>query len=515
MKSILLIFMILISLNIAVFAQQGGLYEEMMVFSDVLNHVRTNYVEETEPSKLISAAVNGLLSSLDPHTIYLDSWNYRKFLSITTGKTYGVGIAFEIIDGFPTIISVLPGGPAAKARIKTGDILLRVDDKSVINIAIPKLQLLLSGIKGSKVKLTLKKYMNKREYVVTLKRDEIPIHSINYYFMLKSKIGYIKIDYFSQTTAEELQSVLKKFNKKRMRRLILDLRGNSGGSLSSAIQVVDMFLPEGKIIMSTKGRKKEANQTYFSSNENTQPLCPLIILINRGSASASEVVAGALQEYDRALLVGTNSFGKGLVQGIFLLNNGGAILMTIARYYTPTGRLIQRQYKGKSFDEYYTEIFETDTLNYKNRPQLKTMGGRTIYGGGGIVPDVFIEAKSPPFSNWNEMEESKVLLKFATEYVKENKDKLEQFKDFEDYTKNFSLDKKTIDKLIQKILDEGFEIENLNEKQVDYLSSIITAEIAGVYWDIRASLYITLNKDVQLKKAIDSFPQIGQLLRTE
>ncbi|NIW79532.1 MAG: PDZ domain-containing protein, partial [Calditrichae bacterium] len=292
---------------------------------------------------MMDAAINGVLTSLDPHTVYLNPAHFHRFTAIMDGTAYGIGIAFEIIEGLPTVISVVPGGPAANKNIHTGDILVKVNDEFVSNKTEPELRLLLSGDKGSEVKLTLKKFLNEEEFAVHIERDEIPLRSINYYFLLKSIFGYVKIDQFSKTVPDELENVLTKLDKMGMACLILDLRGNAGGSLQSAVNLVDMFIAEGKLIMSTKGRKADANETYYASDEDKQPDYPMIVLIDRGSASASEIVAGALQEHDRALIVGTNSFGKGLVQGTFLLENGGAILMTIARYYTPTGRLIQRE----------------------------------------------------------------------------------------------------------------------------------------------------------------------------
>ena len=515
MKRIKLILLLLIFFNTTVFSQDDGFYEDIMTLSNVLNHVRANYFEEIKSSYLMNAAINGLLSSLDPHTIYLDSKQYRKFLSISTGKAFGIGFFFEIIDGFPTVISIIPGGPAAESPIHAGDILLKVDNKSAIKISEPDLMILLSGEKGSKVKLTLQDYLTGKEYNVILKRDEIPIRSINYYYILGQNTGYIKINHFSKTTSEELQTVLDGLSKRNMKSLVLDLRGNPGGILQSAIQVADLFLPGGNVIMTTNGRKKDANQVYYSTDDDTQPFYPMIVLVDRGSASASEIVAGALQEHDRAFIIGTNSFGKGLVQGTFLLNDGGAILMTIARYFTPIGRLIQREYKEKTFDEYYNEIYKTDALNYKERPKLKTKGGRVIYGGGGIIPDIFIESESIPFRNWNEIEESNIIYKYAGEYVKNNSAKLDEFKNLSDYVINFSLDDKVKDDIIEKILNEGFDVVTSNDKFGDYLLKILKQEIARIRWDLKAAHYVSLHEDLQLKKALESIPMVKETLRFE
>jgi len=506
---IYLVSLIVFLVNINSYAQDDGLYEEMMFFSNVLNHIRANYVEEVEPSKLIGAAVYGVLTSLDPHTIYLNSYQYNKLLEISEGKSYGVGIEFAIIDGLPTVISVIRGGPADNNAIQTGDVLIKVDDRYVTDKTEPELQLLLAGEKDSKVDLTFKKPSMHGEFIVEIKKDEVPIRSVGYYFIPNSGTGYIKVDRFSKKTAEEILKALEDLKNKGMENLVLDLRDNPGGLLESAVEVSDLFIPEDEIIVEIKGRKEISNRTVRATDRKKEPVYPVIVLINRGSASASELVSGCLQDYDRALIVGETSFGKGLVQRDFLLDFGGAILMTVARYYTPSGRIIQRDYKGKSLREYLAEIKTPDTTGLDSSSVFKTKGGRKVFGKGGITPDIIINKDKTNISESRELKD--LIFKYSVEFAADKKGRLENYKKVDNYVRDFIVNEEDFKEFLGKAEEKGLNIKEI-QKEEQNIKDLIKTEIAGVYWGKNEEMIVSLKNDSQFQKALGYLNQSKEVL---
>ncbi len=507
---ICLVSLIVSSANSRVYAQDDGLYQEMMFFSNVLNHIRANYVEEVEPSKLIGAAVYGVLTSLDPHTIYLNSYQYNKLLEISEGKSCGVGIEFAIIDGLPTVISIIRGGPADNNAIQTGDVLIKVDDRYVTDKTEPELQLLLAGEKGSKVDLTFKKPSMHGDFIVEIKRGEVPIRSVDYYFIAGSGIGYIKVDRFSKKTPEEILTALKDLRKKGMENLILDLRDNPGGLLESAVGVSDLFIPEDEIIVEIKGRKEVSNRTIRATDRTKEPVYPVIIIINRGSASASELVSGCLQDYDRALIVGENSFGKGLVQNDFLLDFGGAILMTIARYYTPSGRIIQRDYEGKSLREYLAEIKAPDTTKLDSAFIFKTKGGRKVFGKGGITPDIIMRKDTTNILESGELKN--LIFKYSVEFVTDKRARLKNYKKVDNYASDFIVNEENFEEFLGKADEEGLNVEEI-KKEERIIKNLIKTEIAGIYWGKREEMIVSLKGDLQFQKALGYLNQADEILK--
>lgn len=511
MKKKILIYTVLLIFfdsNIPAYAEDDGLYQEMMFFSNVLNHIKTNYVEEVPPSRLIGYAIYGVLTSLDPHTIYMGPEQFERFSEITEGKAYGVGIEFAIIDGLPTVISVIRGGPAENNAIQTGDVLIKVDDKYVTDKTEPELQLLLSGEKGSKVDLTFKKPSMHGEFIVEIKRGGIPLNSVDYSFIGESNTGYIKVNHFSLETKNEVSEALKNLKKKSMNNLVLDLRDNPGGVIESATSVVDLFIPKENNIVEIKGRKEVENKIFYSTDCKKEPIYPIIVLLNHGTASASELVAGALQDYDRALIVGENSFGKGLVLKPFILSNGGVILMTIAKYYTPSGRIVQRDYKGKSLREYFAEIKTPDTTDLDSSSIFKTKGGRKVFGNGGITPDIIIQVDT---ANILESREFKDLLcKYGIEFVANKKNELKNYKSFDDYAKTFTIDEKIQNEFLSKAEIEGLDIVAIKKEKS--INNLLKTEIAGIYWGKKEEMILSLKEDSQLKTALGHLPEAKKIL---
>jgi carboxyl-terminal processing protease len=317
-------------------------YRELEVFSDVLNLIQNNYVEDVDPKELIEHAIEGMVNGLDPHSAYLPPEAFEELQADTKGEFGGIGIVITKEDGKITVISPIEGTPAYEAGIETGDTIIGVDDKSTKNMSLWEAVKLMRGPVGEPVKITIFREGEKEALVFDLKRDIIPVKSVKY-AMLSNDCGYILITSFKEKTADELKDAYNELtSKKELKGLILDLRSNPGGLLDQAVSVSDFFLKKG-VIVSIKGREEKDTTEYNAQSSGTEGEYPMVVLINGGSASASEIVAGALQDHKRAVLVGTSSFGKGSVQTVRPLKNGSALKYTIARYYTPNGRSIQAE----------------------------------------------------------------------------------------------------------------------------------------------------------------------------
>jgi carboxyl-terminal processing protease len=387
-----------------VLATGRNIYSELALFNRVLNLISTYYVEEMEADSLIQGAITGMLDELDPHSNYIRPQRFERMEERNRGSYSGVGISFAIREGWLTVISPLEGGPSEALGIRAGDIITHIEGETAYDIKEQEVFDKLRGQKGTEVHVTIRRGGEPEPLEFDIVRDDILIQSVPYAFMLEPGIGYIRMGRFSATTSDELDEALRKLEDEGLEGLILDLRGNSGGYLNQAIEVADKFLTADKKIVYTKGRIFGSSEEYFSTDA-THPDFPLVVLINAGSASASEIVSGAVQDWDRGIVAGHTSFGKGLVQRQYPLPDGGALLLTVARYYTPSGRLIQRAYEAGDRDEYYRHAGEDAAENgdeessadgaaadSAGRPVFYTLlKGRPVYGGGGITPDVDIE----------------------------------------------------------------------------------------------------------------------------
>ena len=382
------------------------LMTQLRLFGQVLNAVQQNYVEAPDDEKLIRGAIDGMLHTLDPHSLYLPPQRAERMDEDFRGEYSGIGIQFELRDNAIVVISPLEGTPAYRLGLRAGDRITEVDakplPKGVTNDDVFKL---LRGPAGSTVGVTIEREGEPEPLHMAIERAKIPIESIPYTYLIKPGVGYVRIIRFAASTGEELETALETLHRQGMRSLVIDLRSNSGGLLTQAVDVLDQLVPSDKLLVYTKGRIPSANSEYRSTDRPRIATDePLIVLIDHGSASASEIVAGAIQDLDRGLVAGTNSFGKGLVQNQISLGPGGSqgkLLLTIAKYYTPSGRLIQRSYTGKDQQEYQEEAYKDDVPPdsvLEKRPQFKTAGGRTVYGGGGIHPDVVLK-DGPPLTS--------------------------------------------------------------------------------------------------------------------
>ena len=466
-------------------SQENDEYRFLMLFSNILNHVKSNYYENVPAEVLYQGAVKGILQELDPHTQYLSPFRFDRFTQISNGLSYGVGIEFEIIDDQPTVISVISGSSADRKNIKTGDILIAIDGQELMhNMSTADLMLMLYGEENSTIVLMFDR--NGDHISTALRRRKLEMSSIPIASVVRPGIGYIRCTNFSTSTTRDFEKAAKALLRKKANHLIIDLRNNPGGILSSAIEISDLFLPEGKLIASTTGRKDQIIKEYISCDGKHFGI-PLTILTNSGTASASEVLAGCLQDHGRASIVGASSFGKGLIQTTFLLDNGGALLMTIGEYRTPSGRTIQRTYKGKSFQEYYEET------NVQHQSGMADEGDSTLNiendFRGGIHPDVFVAKDSILDSLDYSTRLRDFLTKKSVALIKEIES---TFKDFDSF-RLFDQNKIVIDDSIS--YDSQF---------ADLLKLTIKAEVAGMLWGENEKFDVLKGIDNQLTAAVNA-----------
>jgi len=387
MRKIKYIYIIILSVIILIAfkeTHQTDPFYKLKTLTQVIRLVQDGYFEDIDMTKALEGAIRGFLEELDPHSKYISNDELEIVNEQMQGQFEGIGIEYSLLDGYITVISPIPETPSDRAGIQSGDRIIEIDGKSAYKIKTENVIKQLRGEKGSSVIVKILRD-GKEPFDVTLIRDQIPITSIVASFMLNDEIGYIKINRFANNTAYELKNKLKNLELKGMKKIILDLRNNGGGLLDQAVEIVDMFINTFDTIVYTKGKLRNANDVFYAQQSFNDIQYPIAILINNGSASASEIVAGAIQDLDRGIIIGERSFGKGLVQRQYSLEDGSAARITIAQYFTPSGRLIQRSYDGGLGEYYKEEAIEDTSLN--NKTLHYTKEGRIVYGGGGIWPD--------------------------------------------------------------------------------------------------------------------------------
>jgi carboxyl-terminal processing protease len=365
-------------------------------FTRVLDVVQANYAEKVDVDKSVyQGAIPGMLRMLDPHSNFFDARQFALLREDQRGKYYGVGMVVAPRENHTVVMAPYVGAPAYNAGIRPGDVIVKVDDKSTDGLTTSDVADMLKGAKGTVVKITISREGYNEPLVFTVTRDEIPRHSVDIAFLLKPGIGYVRLSGFNETTDREIADALKQLNANSLDGLILDMRGNPGGLLNEAVAVGDMFLDKNQLIVSHHGRAS-AERRYYAIRGNQGDSVPLVILVNGNSASATEIVSGAVQDHDRGLIVGETTFGKGLVQTVTPLSENTGLALTTARYYTPSGRLIQRDYKSISLYEYH---YERKVPDHPTEVKL-TDSGRQVTGGGGITPDISVPA--PKLSKFEE-----------------------------------------------------------------------------------------------------------------
>ena len=489
-----------------------NILSKLKSLSYLLRLVDNYYVEDVELNRIIDGAMHGLLEELDPHSQYIPSDEFKIMQESLIGEFEGIGIEFAILDGYITVISPIPGTPSDKAGLIGGDKIIKINGESAYKITQDEVFTKLRGPKNSEVIVTISRLGKEDPFEVNLIRDKIPIYSILAAFIYEDNTGYVKINRFSQTTFDEFYSVLDSLENVGMNKLILDLRNNGGGLMDQAIAMVDLFISSKDTILFTKGRIYDANDVFYAEKKWDDKSYPINVIINRASASASEIVAGALQDLDRGTIVGETSFGKGLVQKQFMLDDGSAARITIAKYYTPSGRLIQRTYEN-GLDEYYLNLGQenreySDSL-LKDLPKFKTKSGRIVYGGGGITPDIHIPLNLDYSSSTQNIltDSGRLIFKYA-----QDKKTILGNISFNEFLNSISKENiLDIDEFIIWIKNNtnDFNIE-YSEIQNDwpFLQNRILADIANYYWGKNAYYYMLLLEDLQFQGTYDSIQSL-------
>ncbi|HPG38578.1 MAG TPA: S41 family peptidase [bacterium] len=485
--------------------------DQLVRFNEVFAYINQYYVEKPDNEELITGAIEGMLGGLDPHSVYIPKKAVEQVNEQFEGSFEGIGIEFVVLEKILTVVAPIVGGPSEAVGILPGDQIIKIEGKSAYGITEDEVQKKLRGPKGSKVQVTIRRpEQDNAEFEVTIVRDEIPIYSVTASFMMDDgETGYIYLGRFAKKTSEELEQAMVDLEKQGMKRMILDLRGNSGGYLDQAVEVSDKFLPGGQKIVYTRGRVSNSGSDFYSTDKGTHPIYPLIVMIDHGSASASEIVAGAIQDLDRGLVVGQTSFGKGLVQNQIPLRDGSALRLTIARYYTPSGRLIQRPYDDGIID-YYTEAYDDSSITSKvdSSKQYNTLSGRVVYGGGGITPDITLEAEKITRFTY-QLRTKRVFFEYGSKYANTYK---KWKKDFQGYKNNFEITQPMLNDLKEIIQKHDVKInQEAFNKDLDYIKLSMKSEMARHIWDSEHYYMIRIMADSEVIKACEHFPKAKEI----
>jgi len=482
--------------------------------NSLLDFIEYQYVDTIDKKDLVEKTVTAMLQSLDPHSSYIPASEFAEVNEPLEGNFDGIGIEFNIIKDTIRVVTTIQGGPSDKIGVKSGDKLIKVDGKNVAGVKITNKEVFgkLRGVHGSTVIVTVLRTGVAKPLEFKIIRDAIPLYSLDASYLVAPEVGYIKISKFAATTYDEYLKAFNALSKQGMKKLILDLRGNPGGYLNAAVDISDEFLTNGLQIVYTQGKanpKKVYKATERGSFENKG----LAILIDEGSASASEIVAGAIQDNDRGTIIGRRSYGKGLVQDQLQLPDGSAIRLTIARYYTPTGRCIQKPYtddKEEYYGEEYTryahgELLNADSVKLDKTKQYKTPEGRIVYGGGGIMPDVFVPvdtSKVNPFLN--KVFYAGTINTFAFEYTDNNRGKLKAYSSAKNYIDEFEVGQSLLSEFYVYCAKQNLKPENISkEKTNEALKPYLKALIGRNLFDKEAYYPIINKNDKCILKAVE------------
>ena len=496
---VLLVAAAVITVGIAslVLARSSNAIESAMLFDEVLKKVRAEYVTRTDLEKLFAGAIKGMLDTLDPHSQFLSKKQYDDLMVSTHGSFGGLGIEIDIRNDWLTVIAPIEGTPAHRMGLRGGDRIVKIEGKSTRGITMTEAVQKLRGKKGTEVTITIQREGEPELLDYTIVRDIIKIKSVPFAAMLDEELGYVRIAGFSDDTGEELRRAIKDLKGEGMEKLIVDLRRNTGGLLTQAIEVSEHFLQPGQTVVSTKGRNREQNREYKAGSRAVGGDYPLIVLVDNQSASASEIVAGAIQDLDRGLVVGLPTFGKGTVQSVMRLAGGGALKLTTAKYYTPSGRNINKEDEANDDSAVILPDGETPDSTYA----YYTVGGRAVYGGGGIRPDIEIEPEDMPRVA-SRLARKGLVFEFAVHYVAEH----------EEIGEGFGEGPALLEAFKEFLAEKEFEYtEDELEEGEDFVCVMLRSEIARKVWGDHAAYTISLEGDSQLKKTTDVISGVGTL----
>ncbi|GGN14473.1 peptidase S41 [Dyadobacter beijingensis] len=503
-------------------------------FREVLMLVENNYVDSVNTDELVDFSISKMLEKLDPHTAYFNAEEATAARSQLESGFDGIGVEFNIYNDTVYVVTPLSGGPSEAAGIQSGDRIISVNKENLSGPGVTNAQVykLLRGKRGTKVDLAIERVGLKDKMNFAVVRDRIPTYSVDASYMVDDEIGYIKVSRFSETTFDEFKSALKTLKSNGLKNLILDLRGNPGGYMERATSMADEFISGDKLLVYTEGKDSRFDRKTRSHVDGLFEQGPLIVLVDEGSASASEILAGALQDHDRALVVGRRSYGKGLVQMPIKLSDGSELRLTISRYYTPSGRSIQKPYelgKGEDYSQDLAhryesgELFNVDSIKFDKSKVYKTDGGRVVYGGGGITPDIFVAKDTLQNSKYLfELYSKNIIREYALRYANENQKKLEK-QPFKEYLKTFQVSDAMMAELVKDASRAGIKP---NEKELNLSKSLITSQtkaIIGRYvWGrkqkngLNNEVFQVLNPtDNVYQQAVQLFSQAAQLEKGE
>ena len=492
-------------------------------YTQVLRIVEEEYVTEVDPKDLVHASIRGMLRTLDPHSNFLPKQEYTQLQERQHGSYHGLGISVQMRDGNLTVISPFEGTPAYRLGIRSGDIISRIEGELThgvgLDVAVKKLR----GPKGSEVTISITRAGYDQPLDFTIVRDKIDLRSVPYAFMLDEDTGYLRISDFMETTDDELHENLVKLQMEGATELILDLRDNPGGLLDQAVAVSNKFLKKGSLIVYTRGRTDSSDYDYHANRASSHSKIPLVVLVSRGSASASEIVSGAIQDHDRGLIVGETTFGKGLVQSIYRISEGNGLALTTAQYFTPSGRNIQRDYSD-SFDDYYYSA-RSDESEPPSGEVKHTDAGRKVYGGGGISPDLQVAYPRLP-KPILALNSRNAFFKYSTHFAAADDRRLLEGagiqpkeirtarpKDIRLIDKRFRADDEVLEDFLVFLDEEGmsYSKEELLEHR-DRLALRIEVTIFSAIWGAEAAQRVAVRNDPQVQAGVAAMPQAAELL---
>ena len=490
--------------------------EQSLKFGEVFDKISRFYVDTVNEDKFIEKVIIDMLHDLDPHSSYLSKEEVKAMQEPLDGSFEGIGISFNIMNDTIYIVSPIAGGPSEKVGIRAGDRVIKIEDELVAGVGVTNVdvQKKLKGPKGTKVRVSIARRSHQKLLDFIITRDKIPIYSIDASFMINQHTGYIKLSRFSSTSLIEFFNAMKKLKSQNMQNLILDLSGNGGGYLRVAVDLADQFIDGKKMIVYTEGAQNP-RRDYSSTGKGEFLQGRLVVMIDESSASASEIVAGALQDWDRAVIVGRRSFGKGLVQQPFMLGDGSMIRLTVAKYYTPTGRLIQRPYKD-GFEEYSKDwilrynrggLEKEEVNSFPDSIKYRTLvKNRIVFGGGGIMPDYFVTIDTTYYSGYYRSLISRgILNQFVLRYIDENRINIKRkFTDFKNFREKFIVDDEIIKKLIEYADKEGvaYNAEDFSKSE-SMILLYLKAYIARDLWDTSEFYQIIIENDPLFMRALE------------
>lgn len=485
--------------------------EKRRPIQEILDLVENKYVDDVNMNALTDTAVEAMLANLDPHSVFIPAEDLQQYNEDIQGSFYGIGIEFNIFDDTLHVINVLKDGPGYKAGVKVGDKILKAGKTEIAGkkMSIDSIRKTLRGDRGSKVDVILLR--NSRQLNIVIERDMIPITSIDAFYMIDSVVGFIRLNKFSTQTYREFMTSLEALKKQGMQKLVLDLRGNGGGVLDEAVEIADEFLEGDKLITYTEG-KHSPKKEYRCKRVGQFEKGALVILTDEGTASASEILAGALQDWDRATVIGRRTFGKGLVQEQYDLSDNSALRLTIARYYTPSGRSIQRSYAkgGKAYYEEISKRFEdgeiltADSVKNDSSKIYKTHAGKKIYGGGGISPDYFVAADTSRFGLMTAKAYTKGLISdFGYKYFLANQLLTVKYKTAPEFARSFIITEPDWEFFKQMASKDSLGFNDITDTEKKYLFKALKTSIARQGWRNEGYFEVTNTEDKTVKKAME------------